>query len=276
MTSILSLPDLLVLATEAGIDDWRAYVATPLGVLFFLGSVFWLLRSNLGIKRGYLVTANLFFGFLFLLSLFWAFGAPGTPAATGPTNLPGQPANEYQPTWTAFAEDSLIAETPAYDFVRDPGAFGQVPDTFADELESGVTSIMDLFSSEEGGERIGATWAPLQEDVRYAVSPETGYPVIAVTFQETYQLDAEGEIPADAGPDFTDVEQVGQVDPDGETFSAYAYYDAGNPAFPALLIGGISLVLWGLHLLWLAADERRGRRDRAELSPDAERVPAGV
>jgi len=277
--SLLShVPELLVLATEAGISDWRAYAAVPLGVLFFLGSGYWILRSNLGTKRAYLVMANLILGFLVLLSLFWAFGAPGTPAAIGPTNLPGQPADEYQPVWTAFAEDSLIAESQAYNFITEQEAnfSDEPPPEIGEGIDAGITSIVGLFSSEEGGQRIGATWAPLPDSVGYAVSPESGYPVIRVTFQETYQLDADGEIPDDAGAGFTDVEQVGTVDPDGETFTAFAYFDAGWPSFPALLICGIALVLWLLHIWLLAMDERAERRERLAVTSDPERVPAGV
>src|SRR5688572_24478959 len=106
--------DLLVLATEGGIptsNPW-SQLAVPLGVLIFVGSVYLLLRSNLGTRRGYLVMSTSLWGFGFLLSLFWAFGAPGTPANTGPQNLPGQELDAYQPVWFPFAADSNLATAP--------------------------------------------------------------------------------------------------------------------------------------------------------------------
>ena len=107
---------LTVLATEGGIpaeSPW-AKVALPLGFLIFVGLTFVLVRSNLGTRRGYLVTATSLFGFMVIYSLFWAFGAPGTPPNTGPQNLPGQELDAYQPVFRPFAPDSQIAQDPDY------------------------------------------------------------------------------------------------------------------------------------------------------------------
>lgn len=97
MSNLSSL--MTVLASEGGIpaSSPLAKLAVPIGIVIFVGPVFMLLRSNLGTRLGYLVMSTSLWGSTFLLALFWTFGAPGTPAFTGPQNLPGQELDEYLP-----------------------------------------------------------------------------------------------------------------------------------------------------------------------------------
>src|SRR5688500_616859 len=123
---------LLVLATEShGIpgSDWRAKIAVPLGFVLFFGSIYMLVRSNLGTRRGYLVTATSFFGFMTIYALFWTFGAPGPPPATGPQNLPGQELDAYEDVWRPYAGDSRVAEDPTYGVAKTwPEGFADTPE----------------------------------------------------------------------------------------------------------------------------------------------------
>ena len=73
-------------------DDWRGVIALPAGIIIFFGGIFMLLKSNLGTRRAYLVEASTFFGFMLILSLFWGFGAPGTPRNTGPQSTAAETA----------------------------------------------------------------------------------------------------------------------------------------------------------------------------------------
>lgn len=224
-----------------------------IGAIIFLGSIYMLLRSNLGTRRGYLVFGTATFGFMVIMSLFWTFGAPGTPQATGPTNLPGQVPNEYQPTWTAFHETSRIAELDTYRFVTgDPGRFGPVPDGFVDEAENGASEIQNFFATEEHGERVGPTWAI--EDMRYAPA-DNGLPVLAVTYRE--------------------VDEALEPVPDGETVTLYGFFDAGNPIFPGLVFTALSLILFLLHAFLLDRDELRERRELTEGTEEV-REPVAV
>ncbi|MDP8971075.1 MAG: hypothetical protein M3N52_11390, partial [Actinomycetota bacterium] len=210
-----SLASLAVLATESGLppSDLRTQLAVPLGILVFIGSIYVLLRANLGTRRGYLVLGCSLFGFLSILALFWTFGAPGTPPATGPQSLPGQELNAYEPTWVAFAGDSLIAEKPEYAIVRQyPEGFGPVPEGFAGTAGAGAEDIKSFFSSRERQTKIvQADWVPVPgpEGLRYAEAAN-GRPIIAVTFAPP-----EGAEDADATP-----------------VTVFGYYDAGNPMFP--------------------------------------------
>ena len=73
-------------------------IAVLLGFIFLPGSVIMLLSSNFGLRKGYLIGAISFFGFLFMLSLIWTFGVPGTVALTGPVGP--------TPTFKEFTTDS--------------------------------------------------------------------------------------------------------------------------------------------------------------------------
>ena len=295
----------IVLAAEShGIpgSDWRAKISVPLGIVIFLGSVYLLVRANLGTRRGYLVMATSLFGFMVIYGAFWAFGAPGTPPATGPQNLPGQDLDAYEDTWRAFAGDSLVADDANYDVVKSyPEQFSGNPEgagldaEFEAEAGIGADEVQTFFSTAEGPLQeppVGAQWAEV--DRGYAVA-DNGRPIIAVTFQQTWQVAqvAPGQPPADGEPQLTpdgvragdDVPtapagtQIGDVVEDGETYTAFAYFDAGSPMFPSLVLLGIVLVLFVLHALLLAADETRERREReavvADETPAEEPVGAG-
>ena len=106
------LTDLLILATEGGVpaDHVAAKLAVPLGIVIFCGAVYALLWSNYGAKKGALVYSTAFFGFTMMLGVFWWFGAPGTPVATGLQNFPGQAPDAYQSKWYPFELGSARAE----------------------------------------------------------------------------------------------------------------------------------------------------------------------
>ena len=298
---------LLVLAAEShGIpgSDWRAKIAVPLGFVLFFGSIYMLVRSNLGTRRGYFVTATSFFGFMIIYALFWTFGAPGTPPATGPQNLPGQALDAYEDVWRPYAGDSAVAEDSAYavaktypeGFEAAPDAVG-LPQSFVENANTGSEDIKTFFSTKAGPLQTppikASTWVEI--DRKYA-SATNGRPIIAVTFQQTYQIaqanpgdpaPAEGAEPVftpDGAPVADDESNVAPPgtelnDPveNGETYTAFAYFDAGNPAFPSLLSLVIIIILFVLHALLLARDEQRERREREAVAGAVtaeERVPA--
>jgi hypothetical protein len=248
------LLDLAILASEEFVppNDWRAQIAFPVGALFLLGGVYLLLRSNLGTRRAYFVWATSFFGFMLLISLFWAFGGPGTPMYTGPQNLPGQPIDYYQPKWVPFAEDSVVAEQPAYQAVQGfPDTFGPVPDGQASLAEDGAGPIQDFFASDAAGAQVGEGW--IAEETWYAEA-ENGRPMIAVQYTEPLE-DAPLE-----------------PDPDGESYVAFGFYQSGNLMFPNLVFIVLSLIGFVLHMLLLGWDERQERRDLEEdLAAERER-----
>lgn len=280
--------DILVLASEGGIptsNPW-SQLAVPLGILIFVGSVYMLMRSNLGTRRGYLVMSTSLWGFTFLLSLFWAFGAPGTPPNTGPQNLPGQELDEYQPVWIAFAQDSLIVteEGSAYTAVASyPDGFGEVPADEVDNVGLGVQNTQSFFASLAGLEDGEAGYFNLLTGTEAVVdgplyaTADNGRPMIGVTFGSTCAFGLDGADPT-ALPPFCDGLEVGDPIPvdavkaDGtparvdQTF--FAFYDAGAPYFPSLLMAGILGVLFALHMVLLARDEKRERDEAIQAAAE--------
>ncbi|MGI9015600.1 MAG: hypothetical protein ACR2HR_00600 [Euzebya sp.] len=273
----MTVSDALLLASEGGIptsNPW-SQLALPLGILIFVGTVYMLIRSNLGTRRGYLVMGTSLWGFAFLLSLLWAFGAPGTPANTGPQNLPGQELNEYQPIFVPFAADSAIAtdpETPYTGVADYPNGWEPVPADFAAKANLGVQNIESFFAGLEGAgdyfNVLDGTEEPLGDPLYREA--DNGRPMIGVTLVTTCQFglaDAE----ADALPAFCSDEGLevgapipeGAVDADGNELrqetTFFALYDGGAPYFPSLLMAGILLVLFAGHMVLLARDERRER-----------------
>jgi hypothetical protein len=249
---------LLLAADEIPASNPLAQLATPLGIIFFIGSTYMLLRSNLGTARAYYVLATSLFGFMFLMSLFWGFGAPGTPQATGPTNLPGQQADALQAKWVPFAQDSLLADREDLSVVK------QYPEGFEvdgwsanqqDNIDQGLNDIVNFFSSSTAGEQIGATWPA--ETIAYTETT-TGFPLVAV--------------------EFTPVDEA--LEPTGaDPYVAFGYYDAGNPLLPSIIFVVISLVLFVLHAWLLDRSERMERREIESLrgtTAEPERVPANA
>lgn len=296
---------LLILAAEGhGIpgSDWRAQVAVPIGVILFIGSVYMLVRSNLGTRRGYLVTATSLFGFMIIYAAFWTFGAPGTPPATGPQNLPGQELDAYEDVWRPFAGDSTLADDPAYEVVKThPEGWATTPEeaglpaNIKGQADTGSDDIKTFFSTPAGpltAPPIAGTWAEVE---RHYAKAANGRALIAVSYKPTYQVGqlppgtelAEGEAPpltpdgeavaddeSNIAPEGT---EIGAPVEDAEPYKAFAYFDPGSPMFPSLVTLAIMIVLFILHALLLAADERKERREReaASVQPVAEeRVPA--
>ena len=107
------MASLFLLAAESGVagispDHIAADLAVPIAILIFGGAMFALLWSNYGAKKGGLILGIAMAGFCGFIGVFWWFGAPGTPVATGLQNFPGQAADEYAPKWYPFEAGSIL------------------------------------------------------------------------------------------------------------------------------------------------------------------------
>lgn len=241
MTGGLTSVVLAVAAAEEYVppDDWRGVIALPAAGLIFVGAIYLLLKANLGTRRAYLVLATCFFGFITVLSLFWGFGAPGTPQFTGPQSLPGQPVDYYVPKWVAFAGDSTLAEE-RFPIVR------QYPEGFQEErgeegaeegaaaegeeeaqaegdaetagasdaARAGGEEIGSFFTEQRGGARlIGEDW--VQDGPALATTVDSGEKVVGATYAKAFAFNDEGEIPEgpNGQPLFSE-EDVGQPIPE--------------------------------------------------------------
>ena len=296
-------------------NDWRGVIALPAAVLIFFGSVFLLLKANLGTRRAYLVEATCFFGFLTVLSLFWGFGAPGTPQFTGPQTLPGQSADYYTPKWVAFAGDSTLTDE-RFPIVKqypegfqeeggggggDAAAQGGAAEGETDQADtegasatasSGAEEIGNFFREERAGTQlIGDDWELAGPPL--AATTESGEKVVGATYAKPFALNDEGEVPEgpDGEPLFAE-EDVGQPIPEDfevpsgvddevatlltpESYTAFAFFDAGFPMFPSLVMMVLAIGGFILHALLLGWDESRERQRSVE-EVVVERQPVGA
>jgi hypothetical protein len=190
------------------------------------------------------------------MSLFWGFGAPGTPQATGPTNLPGQPAGR-----AAAQVGPVRAGQPArrpqrpVDRPELPGGLrpGRLARRGAGDRRRGRRGHPELLLLGPPASR-SATWPA--ETVAYART-STGYP---------------------SSPSSSAVDAELEPDPDGDPYVAFGYFDEGNPLLPSyvfiLISGPVRPARWLLDRTsgWSGASSRRARGRRAEPEPVRERL----
>lgn len=274
-------------------DTVVANIVVPLGILVFFGSTYLLVRSNLGTKRGYLVVATTFFGFMMLFSLFWGFGGWGTPPASGPTQLPGQPVGSLAPTWVPFAQDSELAQQPDYELVQDyPEGFQVFEGANTEETMAAVEEALNNGELEIAGtlrDALSQDQSPM-DLLGQAVDDSSSFFSQDSVLEQDFQLiDSEsqpieiglttnpaGEIVM--GMAFAEVNDDGEPLPDGETYTAFAFYDTGASLMPSFVLFFTALILFALHAWLLDRDERLERREheQAEQLEEAERVPEPV
>lgn len=226
----------LILATEGveGLspDHIASDLAVPIGIVIFCGAVFALLWSNYGWKKGGLIYSVAFFGFCGFIGVFWWFGAPGTPVATGLQNFPGQAGDAYQPKWYPFEGDSAESPggSPRSQFYEsddtfsinddgsvDPGRFQSVPDFV------GTTDIEDPMYSSIAGDLDGVTALMIEQ---YLPRNDFGGLDIGAGFRTQLQ-EAVAEI------DPMSLENAQEIDGKAPSFAAYTAQVAtdgdGNP-----------------------------------------------
>jgi hypothetical protein len=308
------MTELLILASEGaeGIPGTHiaAKIAFPVGVVIFCGSVFLLLWSNYGAKKGALVYSTAFFGFCMMLGVFWWFGAPGTPTATGLQNFPGQPSDAYASKWYPFEPGSGRAEY--FPSTQDIGNFETVQDELGmqgaseEELEGdpayaslqgSVTQagalMADLYLRVEdgeqnlGGERraeyIETAEAGLQEQAGDAaddyVRADPFFTAamqdeeVLVNIEDGVQL-AGGRVVVTAtftpGEDAEGEDVTVEVD----TAEMFAFQQGSNLWFPSAVWTIVSLVLFVLSLFALDRMEQREKKALEEVAePERLAVP---
>lgn len=305
-----TLNQLLILATEGaeGIpaEHIAAKLAVPIGIVIFCGSVYMLLWSNYGAKKGALIYGTAFFGFTTMLGVFWWFGAPGTPIATGLQNFPGQAPDEYQAKWFTFEPGSERADY--FPATNNLGDFETVPQFIGmggaseEELEASprfrslngrinqaVALMQDLFLRAEDGQlRLGGERrAEYQEAGQQALVDDVGEQAAEDYSPADPFFTAEpGDILVthDQGVMLVGTEMrayVNYISEDGEAVSypvdtrpVFAFEQPSLLWFPSAVWTLVSLVLFGLCLFGLDRLEQREKRALAEAEePERLAVP---
>ena len=290
------MTELLFLAVEEAIpaDHPAAILAVPLGLLFFGGSVFVLLWSNYGAKKGAAIYGVAFFGFSLLLGVFFWFGGPGIPPGLGISHLPGQTSDHYLERWYAFEEGSeraqffdIVGEVDRFVTVeqflgvegQDEEALQQNP-AFA-ALSGSVGQASDLMQNqflpvdENNVAQIGAERRQQYEDDAAAAQPaeavgraqpfftarSVGDPLIAEDPDTGVRI-ATQQFQALAT--FTDADGIPlEAVEVGEPVFWYAFFDPGMAWLPSAIWTVISLLGFLLSLFWLDRLEFRDKKLQA-------------
>jgi hypothetical protein len=228
----------------------KGALALAIGVLLLPGSVIMLLSANFGALKGYLIGAAAFWGFVFVFSLIWVFGLPGTPALTGPKGT--------DPSFKQFTLNSSLAAR--YDVVSQ----------FQGDASNGW--------KEEPAEPVGGAKLPTDQETLRA-DLETAKQAIQQTLITDFNknvkesskeldvtnIDTKVFYTNQKGTELAAVVVSGKEPPQGSglekpTFapkSFFAYRDPGAPYVPSLIVLGVSLVLFLGHVLGIGAAERR-------------------
>lgn len=281
------------LAVEEAIpaDHPAAILAIPIGLLFLSGSVYVLLWSNYGAKKAGAIYGTAFFGFAFLLGVFWWFGGPGIPANTGIDHLPGQSSDHYSPQWFAFEEGSPRAEffpggtdldrfQSPEEFLGLGGldeeelegepAFGQLAGSLGQAVDNMQSQFLPV--DDNNVAQIGVSRREAFEEDAAAARPEDAvgraqpfFGVQRVGDAEVHEHDGTGVLLAtqtfQATATFTDADGVPfDPIPVGDEVAWFAFFDPGAEWIPSAVWTGIAFLLFGLSLLWLDRLEMRDKR----------------
>jgi hypothetical protein len=247
----------------------KGALALAIGVLLLPGSVIMLLSANFGVLKGYLIGAAAFFGFVFVLSLIWIFGLPGTPALTGPKGT--------DPSFKQFQQNSPVAAR--YDAVRQ--FQGGAGNGWKEEPPEPV-----------GGAKLPADQETLRADLETA--KQAVQQQLITDFNKNVKesskeldvtnIDTKVFYTNQKGTELSAVVISGKEPPRGSglekpTFAPktfFAFRDPGAPYVPSLIVMVLSLVLFVGHVLGLAAAERRRPLGTSARAPadGGTRVPA--
>lgn len=294
--------DLLLLASEGVPPDHVASkIAVPLAIVIFCGAVFALLWSNYGARKGALIYGTALFGFMFVIGVFWWFGAPGTPVATGLQNFPGQANDEYQARWHAFEPGSPRAqffpssnsidnfqtleeftgtsdeEAPLFSTIRgDLDSVSQdmveqyLPTDSSGNIQVGVTKrqmLQENTPDPEEGEEFGSPTY-----VAEVLTDDDGEPQLFVTEDRGQRVAA-----AELGTFAVYVDAETKVETRRElvdTQQWFAFKDPGSIWLPSAVWTLLSLLLFGLCLFALDRIEMREKRENEEVEePQDVEVP---
>ncbi|MFA9432697.1 hypothetical protein [Egicoccus sp. AB-alg2] len=308
MTDLLtSLVPLLAVEEAIPASHPAAWLAVPLGLLFFGGSVYLLLWSNYGARKAGAIYGVAFFGFGFLLGLFWWFGGPGIPPYLGVTHLPGQNNAHYQERWYPFEAGSERSEFFVAD--DDPGGFVTVEEYLGlqDMAEE------DILEEPSYANLTGSTQAAVEQmQNQYLPVDENGVAQIGVERRSALEEEVAQVQPEDsfrANPFYTaepvddpritddpetglrvltaefqtyanfvdgDGVPVGEPIPVGEPEAWFSFFDPGMRWLPSALWTIASLIGFLGSLFWLDRLEFREKRLLADQVEEPEDLPVPI
>jgi hypothetical protein len=236
------------------------------GFVFLPGSVFMLLSSNFGARKGYLIAATAFFGFLTMLSAVWLFGLPGTTPLTGPKGT--------QPSFRFFTINDPQAST--YDRVRafQGGAGNGWQAAPTGEVEAG--SPQETLKADLDTARQTAVSDLIKERNKEIRDSSDQLDVTNLDAKAYYTIQDGTEVAAIVISPKTPLAGSGLKRPDFSPVTSFAYRDPGNPRLPSILFLAGAVVLFVVHVLLLGLAERRQPLGVALTPTDDGRQPAAA
>jgi hypothetical protein len=236
------------------------------GFVFLPGSVFMLLSSNFGARKGYLIAATAFFGFLTMLSAVWLFGLPGTTPLTGPKGT--------QPSFRFFTINDPQAST--YDRVRafQGGAGNGWQAAPTGEVEAG--SPQETLKADLDTARQTAVSDLIEERNKKIKVSSDQLDVTNLDAKAYYTIQDGTEVAAIVISPKTPPAGSGLKRPDFSPVTSFAYRDPGNPRLPSILFLAGAVVLFVVHVLLLGLAERRQPLGVALTPTDDGRQPAAA
>ncbi len=289
--------------------QWRGAAAVALvltGVVIFIGTVYVLLVSVYGWLQAYLVTVIATMAFSIILAAVWLVGIPGTIPGTGPRGT--------EPYWVVFLQDSQQGQefkaeidtfpkgtAPQNDW-RLPSSDEHYPGNInaegeLDNIKSALRpALAGYFQAQKSGSsnpddydfRIAGRKPATKEEGEITpariffkpnghvskINPETEETIeeidtrdpakqllVGVAYPTVYKKDAKGN----------DTSEV--LHP---AIRVFAYRNQGRVFQAAAEWLLISILLFALHLWWLAGLEKRQKEREAQLAAGTVREPAPV
>jgi hypothetical protein len=236
------------------------------GFVFLPGSVVLLLSSNFGARKGYLIGATAFFGFLTMLSAVWLFGLPGTTPLTGPKGT--------QPSFRFFTINDPQAST--YDRVRDfqGGAGNSWQAAPTGEVTAG--SPQETLKADLDTARQTAVSDLIEEKNKDVRNSSDELDVTNLDAKAYYTIQDGTEVAAIVISPKTPPAGSGLKRPDFSPVTSFAYRDPGNPRLPSILVLVGAVILFVVHMLLLGLAERRQPLGVALTPTDDGRQPAAT
>ncbi len=213
-------------------------LATAMGFVLFVGSVYLLLAAVFGRWMGYLVLAVSFTGWMILLSALWLFGFYSQGLET-PTNL-GPRGSE--PAWLPLGASVGPPGDLGYEVIgKYPGGPWRSGEGLASSVQS-VTSAVQDFLAEEANRELGIP----ETDVR--AIPPADFIVQDVSFATA----EDGKTPLAAAEAF--------YRGGGPAVTVFLRHDSGSvPRYSVMFLVG-SIALFAAHLPLLDRAERKRKQ----------------
>lgn len=293
------------LATEIPADHVAAQVALPLGILFFCGSLYVLIWSIYGAKKGALIFGTALFAVASMIGVFWWFGAPGSPPGQGLRYFPGQDAEQYIARWYPMEPGSERADyfdsTNDLEMLETPEEYLGMEDMPAEErqerpafrelvgdLDTAVSRMVDaylplsdggtpLIGADRRQEMIEAAGEPpegLERDTPFLTARALDHPEDPMrpfarvgTERGLRVVGAPLEVVANFTGFDPDTDEPLREEVVVEEAVWFVFQDPGALWFPSAVWTMIALVLFGACLFGLDLTERREKRTLREREP---------